>query len=417
MNGNTSRLVRQAKWLQILTAGLFLFVGCSRRPSVSATSGMETSEDRWMRVLLFDNLSECTISSYGGLTVEDLQTASRVRFGPPFKTLRISRNPDGFSIEDYRFSAELMIHTEMPFVFEFNEMAFRGHLRLVPNDEGSGFLAVNYVPLESYLCGVVPAEMHPYWEPEALKAQAVACRTYSLFIKYRFGSRRAWDVKRTQSNQVYRGVVAETPTTNRAVLETTGQVLVCPDAQGQWRLFPTYYSSVCGGHTENSRNVFGDTVKALEGVDCPYCRQTARTDFYFWSGVFLDRKVLTKQLVRRYPLLARLGNIQQIEPERLSEHGRVLSVRLTGSTGLVAFLRGEDFRLAVDSTGRKIKSTFFTVRNAADGFEFVDGRGFGHGVGLCQSGAQSLARQRKTYREILEYYYPGSRIVRLSKTE
>lgn len=406
--------MRRQKWTRILAAGLLLCVGCRQRPQVSITSGIEEPEDRWVRVLLFGNLKECTLSSYSSLEIEDRETAGRVRFGTPYQTIPVHCEPEALWIGEHRFRNDVMIRTETPFVFELNGLPFRGHLQLVQNAEG-GISAVNYVPLESYLCGVVPAEMQSYWEPEALKAQAVACRTYSLYIKYRFGSGRRWDLRRTQANQVYQGLLAETAPTNKAVSETDGQVLVCPDAQGQWRLFPAYYSSVCGGHTENSRNVFGDIVRALEGVPCPYCRQTARSEFFFWTGVSFTRQALTEQLQQRYPVLIQLGEIQQVEPAQVSENGRVTSVRLTGAKGQIAFLRGEDFRLAADPSGQKLRSSIFTIQTTSQGFEFVDGRGFGHGVGLCQNGAQTLAKQGKLYTEITEYYYPGSRIVRLAE--
>lgn len=402
-------------WTRILAAGLLLAAGCGRKPQPSVTAGMDESEDRWIRVLLFGNLNECTLYSYSGLVIEDVQTAAQVRFERPYQTLPIRWLGDGFQVGEHRFGSEILIRTDSPYVFEIEAIPFRGYLRLVQNPEGDGFLAVNHVPLESYLCGVVPAEMQSYWEPEALKAQAVACRTYSLYIKHRFGAGRLWDLKRTQANQVYKGVLAETTPTNRAVSQTAAQVLVWADPAGPKRLFPAYYSSVCGGHTENSRNVFGDSLPPLAGVECPYCRQTARSELYFWSGFRIDRKTLTERLVKRYPVLRQLGEIEQIEPVRLSENGRVCSVRLTGSTGQAAFLRGEDFRLSADPSGQRLKSTFFKIHPTPEGFEFTDGRGFGHGVGLCQSGAQALARQGKSYQEILAYYYPGSELVQIAE--
>jgi len=150
-------------------------------------------------------------------------------------------------------------------------------------------------------------------------------------------------------------------------------------------------------------------------VPCPYCRQTARSEFFFWTGVSFTRQALTEQLQQRYPVLIQLGEIQQVEPAQVSENGRVTSVRLTGAKGQIAFLRGEDFRLAADPSGQKLRSSIFTIQTTSQGFEFVDGRGFGHGVGLCQNGAQTLAKQGKLYTEITEYYYPGSRIVRLAE--
>jgi stage II sporulation protein D len=84
-------------------------------------------------------------------------------------------------------------------------------------------------------------------------------------------------------------------------------------------------------------------------------------------------------------------------------------VKVTGSQGS-DFLRGEDFRLAIDSTGNIIKSASFELVDAGDKLQFINGRGYGHGVGLCQYGAEAMARKGCSAAEILEYYYPGSKI-------
>lgn len=402
-------------WLWACVICIGLTGGCAKRPQVPVTCGMEQPESSWIRVLLFGNLKECTLSGYGGLVVEDPAMGATAWFSEPDQTLPIVFNQGRLQIGDHLFNGDVLIRTQTPFVFTVNGIPFRGHLRLLRNEEGTAFSAINHIPLESYLCGVISSEMQSYWEPEALKAQAIASRTYCLYIKNRFGGGRDWDLRRTQAHQVYRGLSAETATTNEAVFQTTGFVLVCPDASGKQALFPAYYSSACGGHTENSRFVFGDEVSVLEGVDCPYCRKTTRSDFYYWSGVFYPREEAARRLTERYPSLLSLERIDTIEPARQSDSGRITSIRLIGKNGSTAYLRGEDFRLALDPSGRKIKSAIFTLRQSQKGFEFVDGRGFGHGVGLCQSGAQALARSGKTCREIVQYYYPGSRLVRISE--
>ncbi len=104
---------------------------------------------------------------------------------------------------------EVILSPERPHVFSFNGVSYRGKLQLIVNPTGHGFDAINVVPLEPYLAGVVGEEMPDYWEPEALKAQAVAARTYCLYIRSRFGTTRNWDVSRTQANQVYGGIQAE----------------------------------------------------------------------------------------------------------------------------------------------------------------------------------------------------------------
>lgn len=401
-------------WACLVCLGLL--TGCAKRPQATVTSGMEDPESSWIRVLLFGNLNECTVYSYGGLMVEDRAMGATAWFPESDQDLTIALHEGRFRIGDHLFNGDLLIRTQTPFVFSINGSVFRGHIRLLRDEEGTSFSAINQVPLESYLCGVIPSEMQSYWEPEALKVQAIAARTYCLYIKNRFGQNRPWDLKRTQAHQVYRGLAAETTTTNEAVFQTEGLVLICPDADGKQTLFPAYYSSSCGGHTENSRFVFGDQVPALEGVSCPYCRKTTRSEYYYWSGLFYSKEEINRRLMERYPSLAALETIDRIEPAQQSEGERITLIRLIGKNGNIGFLRGEDFRLALDPSGRKIKSAIFSLRTSSKGYEFVNGRGFGHGVGLCQSGAQGMARLGKTCEEILEYYYPGSRLVRITKT-
>ena len=175
-------------------------------------------------------------------------------------------------IGEHHFSGEILIRPHEPYVFRINDKRYRGHLRLGINETEQTFEAVNHIPLESYLFGVVGAEMQSYWEPQALKTQAVVSRTYCLFIKDRFGKNRTWDITQSESSQVYRGLDAETRTIRTAVSTTAGEVLVAPSTDdGRELLIPAYYSSSCGGHTEAAENVFGGKqVASLGGIQCRY---------------------------------------------------------------------------------------------------------------------------------------------------
>jgi stage II sporulation protein D len=123
---------------------------------------------------------------------------------------------------------------------------------------------------------------------------------------------------------------------------------------------------------------------------------------------------VTKNILDKYPALIELGQIVKIEPSKESKYDnnfrRIVSVKLTGSTGKTAFLRAEDLRLAIDPSGAKIQSTCCTIVSLKDEFIFIAGKGFGHGVGLCQYGSREMARQGKTTEQILSYYYPNSRL-------
>lgn len=387
--------------------------GCRKEPVWVPDSGIDPNESEWVRVLLFGNLTECTITAPGRLQVTCPQRSASVEYPQEVSELKVSIRDGRLIVGEQVFENPVEITTSNPEQFGIEDLHFRGRLHLAANPDGQSFTAINRILLEEYLFGVIGAEMQSYWEPEALKAQAVASRTYCLFIKHRFGDGRDYDVRRSQAHQVYRGIAAETGPTRQAVLDTKGQVLLCSVPGDANRIFPSYYSSCCGGHTDDSSLIFGDDYPTLKGTECPYCRKSTRSEFYYWPPVSFTKQELTDRLLGRYDNLAGLERIDKVEAVRVSDSGRVTSVRLTGSSGKDAYLRGEDFRLATDPSGRRLKSAIFRIHNSDKGFEFTDGRGFGHGVGMCQSGAQTLARKGKTCREILSHYYPTSRLVRI----
>jgi stage II sporulation protein D len=327
-----------------------------------------------------------------------------------------------FTIGGRRFATrEITISPDEPFTFVMDGNEFRGKLLLKANVDGLSFEAVNVVPLEPYLAGVVGAEMPDRWEAEALKAQAIAARTYCLYNKKKFSYTRDWDVARTQASQVYLGLRGESANVWRAVKETSGEVLMCEQAglpgagaSGE-ELFPAYYSSSCGGHTEDAKNVFGDSFEPLRGVDCPYCRGVARPDVFFWPMVQFDRGAVTIAVQKKYPQLKELGDIANISAVKQSDYpdfSRITMVKLTGTNGRSDFLRAEDLRLSIDPAGNRIRSVACKVAIVENKIAFLAGRGFGHGVGMCQCGAQGMAMQGKTAGEILSHYYPGAKLVK-----
>jgi stage II sporulation protein D len=222
----------------------------------------------------------------------------------------------------------------------------------------------------------------------------------------------------SEATQVYRGLEAETSTVREAVLATTGQVLVTRSANGQENIFPTYYSSSCGGHTEAAENVFGgEAIAPLKGVQCKYCVTVARRSNYYWKPVTMTMQQISDRLMKRYPSLEKLKSISDFNVTKLGYKSRVVRVKLMGENGKTDTLRGEDFRLCLDPTGRKIKSAIFTVERKGNKVTFQNGLGFGHGVGLCQCGAQGMARDGKAYNSILSYYFPESRLTTITPVE
>ena len=404
-----------------LFLSLVILSGCKDRQITTPTHQMDIKPQFWVKVLLLDNVEACTLKIASSFNITDdpnLQTLlPTARFDQIDAPISIQLINGEITIGGRPFmNDEVIIFPDEPYIFNLNGDAYRGKLKLTINPDDGSFDAINLVPPDAYLAGVVGAEMPSYWEPEALKAQAIAARTYCFYIKKRFGGNRKWDMKKTAAHQVYRGVSAESTQIWNIVNQTRGQVLVCKQTDGTEDIFPAYYSSVCGGHTENSKNVFGDSFEPLISVPCPYCKNVAKPKFFFWPMIQFDNAYVVTRLLLRYPNLKQLGEITNIEPTEQSDYedaefSRLTKVKLSGSNGKSDFLRAEDFRLAIDPTGRKLRSAICQIVKRGDKWAFSSGRGWGHGVGMCQCGAQGMARKGKNAKQILSYYYPGSKIL------
>ena len=271
---------------------------------------------------------------------------------------------------------------------------YRGTLELKPG--ATGVTAINHVPLDQYLYGVVPAEMSASWPLESLKSQAVAARSYAVASVGKHRG-KGYDVCDTDDCQVYRGAAGEHARSNQAVDGTAGQVLV----YGQ-KVIPAYFHSSSGGHTENSEDVW--TAKL------PYIR--AVPDFDHQSPKFAWYKSVRAEAIAAG--LARqgirIGQLLQVNPLSRSYSGRVREVQVVGTEGRQV-VRGETFRIAAG-----LNSTLFNVVPVGEGapveFSFA-GRGWGHGLGLSQWGAKSLAESGYSYLQILGHYYPGAQLGKL----
>jgi len=404
--------------LLMLVGGLGACKG--KNDMLGAPATVDSGPEQTVRVLLLNNARACRLvvnSPFEAMVGTDSKAADKQK--RPFQNIEsgfeiaISQGAIRIGRESFE-GGEIVIEPDGADFFSLNGDDYRGTLRLVVNEGGDSFDAINYIGMESYLAGVVGAEMPNYWEPEALKAQTIAARTYCLYIKKKFGSRRSWDVKKTQSHQAYRGMKAECAQVRSAVNHTKGKVLVCrQDDEGEG-IFPSYYSSTCGGHTENSKHVFGDSFPPLVGVPCPYCADVARPKYYFWPTVRFDGEEVSEKLLKKYPKLRKLGKITDITASEQSDFGRfsrLTRIKLTGPTGKTDSIRAEDLRLTIDPDGRTLRSTICEISKSGNKWVFRFGRGFGHGVGMCQCGAQAMARQGSKAEQILEHYYPNSRIV------
>lgn len=398
---------------------LLILSGCKRRQLTTPTIQMDIEPQFWIRILLLDDITACTLKTVSPFSIINDQTNPQtqntaVRLNQSNVPIDIELTDGEITIAGQTFAYDrLIIFPDDPYIFNLNGNDFRGKLKLIVNPDRTSFDVINIVPPEPYLAGVVGAEMPSYWEPEALKAQTIAARTYCFYIKKQFGANRDWDMKQTEAHQVYRGISVESAQIWHVVNETKGQVITCKHHDGTEDIFPAYYSSTCGGHTENSKNVFGDSFVPLIGVPCSYCQDVAKPKYFFWPMIQFDQADITIRLRERYLQLKQLGeiiNITAVDQTDYGEFTRLTKIKLHGSTGKNDFLRAEDLRLAIDPTGRKLRSTICQIIKLSDKWAFLSGRGWGHGVGMCQCGAEGIARNGKNAKQILSYYYPRTKI-------
>jgi len=277
--------------------------------------------------------------------------------------------------------------------------------------------------MEEYLRGVVPWEIG--WLPEekieALKAQAVAARTYAL-SRVSLGT-EMWDLVSTESDQVYRGLERVDPVVDRAIRETAGLVLVY-----RGELVRTYYSSTCGGRTAPLTDVWFHREGApyLRGVaDGPggstdpsrsYCRASPHFRWTeVWEGEAEISAILRSLAAEQGVAVERLGGLRDVRVEERGRSGRVRST-LFVTEGAEIRIPGDRVRwvLRRPDGGGIMRSTWFTLDVKRDrgvvGRIEASGRGHGHGIGLCQWGAMGMAADGKRYDEILQHYYPGARL-------
>jgi stage II sporulation protein D len=249
-----------------------------------------------------------------------------------------------------------------------------------------GLQLINVIPLEDYLAAVLGSEMPVSFPPEALKAQAVAARTYALNKKLEaYGS--PFYLGSSVLHQVYGGVNREDPRTRAAVEATRGEVLT-------YELAPieAYFHASCGGRTESGHAALQRDLPYLQPVECPCGRLPASR----WSATVPESE---------------LQAVLQGAPAGLHISGRTGTRRASRvSTSSGATLDGVTFRQRLGYT--RLKSLDFQVEKTAQGYVFT-GRGYGHGAGLCQWGAKALADGGRGYRAILSHYYPGAELQQL----
>ncbi|MCT4685960.1 SpoIID/LytB domain-containing protein [Vallitalea sp.] len=333
---------------------------------------------------------------------------------------------------------------------DLGERQYRGRLEFGRYDE-SGITAINIVPMNCYLYSVLASEMLPYWPIEALKAQALAARNYAVYYTQKNSKypNKPYTLCDTTSSQAYKGCSVEHANTVTAVNKTANKLIYY-----QGEVIQATFFSTSGGHTENSENVWNGTVPFLKGVPDIYEVQPARKP---WITQLTSDEI--KKRLAKYNI--DVGDVTDVIPMGYTEGKRVINLKIVGTKGEYiikketirswlglysrkftivkegysnkkmfnvmsagSFVKVKNINNMYVSTGsnssKKLSvndeqliilsgyniDSIPTISGKKDTYIFV-GQGWGHGVGMSQSGAKGMALEGFTYDEILKYYYKG----------
>ena len=300
-----------------------------------------------------------------------------------------------------------------------------GKVRLVPqpNDPFEPVDVVHEVAMETYLPGVITRELFNKWTPNTHRAQAVAARSWALCEMENWRTRRHFDVVAGEQGQAWVGETKHQRSLD-AVHATRGEVLLFDG-----RVVPAYYSSCCGGQRASARDAISSSIMhdiaplQVAGIDRKDCCSTSPT--YRWQSKF-DINTFARTLpqwarAEGYASLFQVDGLRRVDIVARNAAGRPIRFQITDAKGQVYEVFAERLRYALNAdparpaelrpSKERVKSAFFEPLIV--GRELVvSGRGHGHGVGMCQYGAEAMAKKGSKPAAILARYYPGATVLK-----
>lgn len=359
---------------------------------------------------------EVEISAAGGLRIEKKDGLEETAGN---EKIKITKEDTGFQNGKIRIQAidggEITVRSIRR---GYGNPSYAGALDLYATSEG--VVMVNELPLENYLCKVVPSEMPASYQKEALKAQAICARSYAYrqIMDYAYPEYQA-HVNDSTDYQVYNNSASQQAATE-AVQETAGKVL---KYNGNI-ITAYYYSTSCGktttmaawGTKEKAENAYLQSVEVKDQTgdyerNLPWYRWEADIDQNTLSGMIAEN---TKK---------NIGTVQSLEVTKSVPGGAALQIKVSGDRGTVVVDTENKIRRALGGSGYEIKkqdgtavkgirllpSAFFKVEKDGNIFK-IKGGGYGHGIGMSQNGANEMAKKGKNYQQILQMFYPGTTI-------
>lgn len=400
---------------------ILLVWGCAAVPNLKEGSEGTYLRLPFVRVLLHNSSNEITVSSKGSFSIECIRggksyvyySSQPVTFSQARKRVAVKM---GRSFLEDSYDEILVTPRSGKEYLKTHNQRYRGMFRVVPY--GNNVRLVNVVHVDDYLKGVVPMEIGFVGEPEieAIKAQAVAARTYAISHLEQYHN-EPYDLKADVSDQVYRGVDSEKSLVSKAIEATRGIVMKFHD-----ELINAYYHSTCGGMTDDIDEVWDRKPE-------PYLRavsdsgQCGWSKYYHWRESYSAKQIklrLEEYFSAERGKVIRLGDIKTMNITGWTAGGRVASMDISTDRGDFrvgkdkirwVFTRSSNPELILQSARFKISPQYEPTGNLKR-VDFL-GQGYGHGVGMCQVGAIGMSRDGRSYDTILKHYYSNIDLAKL----
>jgi stage II sporulation protein D len=452
---------------------IFLFLGiCIFSLLISTNNILSAEKQPILRVGIFLNQTEINIGGDGTFKIYNLKSNNLVS-KEVNKIIKILPHDKGIEILGKGvYSGPIKIvpvgNTKIIVVFNGQKYRYRGSIEIDFDKEHRKLNVINIIGIEEYLYGVLKKEISPRWPAEALKAQAVAARTFAIFNMNKYID-KGYNICASTNSQAYGGVNHEDPLTNKAVNETRGVIIAY-----KGKAINAVYHSDSGGYTEDSENVWGSLLPYLRSVKSKF-EEKVFPPYHTWT-CSIDEKDLIKKLQKQGYTIS---SVVSIEPVNKSETGRISELAFITDNNEVINMKANNFRSLIGAD--LIRSTLFNIKvigkeiniakDTEDKKEIEDkeeqrkstkeileqkkdwtikellelmmkrkkerekekvekmpeveivksftpltfifsGSGNGHGVGMSQWGAYGMALQGSGYQDILKYYYQGINIIK-----
>jgi stage II sporulation protein D len=422
MGSKLSMFIRFTGRLGTAVCLMILVWSCATVPGLKDETTGEIIKIPFVRVLLSENKAEATISAGGTFAIECLSQGVQTVYYSA-RPVQIKSDGQLLLVENHKGDVIQSHLDEVNIIPRGNNnrivldgRRYRGIVKILPNRQAMH--VVNIVYMEDYLRGVVPPEIgeRDESELEAVKAQAIAARTYAMAHLQQYRN-EPYDMKSSIIDQVYEGLEVENKLVNKGIDQTTGSVLFFQDDYVN-----AYYHSTCGGLTDDISSVWDrKEIAYLKPVgDNGAC---AWSKYYQWKEVFTEDQLrgrIEQYLSSDRGRDLRIGRIRDLKIVEHSPGGRVSRLVVHTDHDIFKFAK-DRIRWVIGRTSNPdliLPSGRFDVEISRDGTGDImsitfSGSGYGHGVGMCQCGAIGLARDGWSCGSILSQYYSGVEIRKL----